>query len=180
MEDFNQDNQKTDAAYSTLNQKIDANYAALNQKANAIAAANPCVRLFEMTTTSDASTLEINLSGVDLSNLIELTLYICDTTDAEFESLVHINGLTGDVYETASFGNTQQDHWGYLRTTTCALHIGFGCSYPHAEMPTATQFYMSRLAQNMRSGAIHSLDMTKNNYQTYKAGTKVMLVGVRF
>lgn len=151
MDDFNRDNEKLDSALAAM----------------------PLRKLLDITTEQDVTQVDLDLSGLDLTEFQELTLYIHypDTVTASYYCL-RVNGLTSGY--TATNGDTSQ----YMTRTIPNKQFGY----------SKWGFSIGRkLLCNNYAPATPSEVTTLNIYGTtangsampVTAGTRLLLLGVK-
>ena len=100
MEDVNTDNQKIDTAVAGLQGQLGA---------------MPYVKLFDITTTADAEQVDLDLSGLDLSQFAKLEIYAYLYRHNSGNILLRLNNGGGHVRGSGSYGSTQhQDYITYV------------------------------------------------------------------
>ena len=151
MDDFNRDNEKIDAALAAM----------------------PLRKLMDITTEQDVTQVDLDLSGLDLTEFQELTLYIHypNTVTASYYCL-RVNGLTSGY--TATNGNTSN----YMNRFILNKQYG----YNKWEFSIGRQFFCNNYAPAAPS-EITTLNIygssSSDAARPVTAGTRFLLLGVR-
>lgn len=155
MADFNEDNLKVDSAVGDI----------------------PLVKLIDVTLQEQAQTVEIDLSGMDLTQFVSLRLY----QRSEYSNInLRVNKISDSYKYVNSYGNWQ-DCSGYSYSYLGYIDIELNSSslYMHS------RYKLYKLPVSMPPESIKTLDLIRDPSNSgkgsyvYPVGTRFILMGVK-
>lgn len=155
--------------------KIDEAVEKAADEARKIAEAGGITKLIDLTLTQNQSTVELDFSEIDLTDLIELHVYFPYKKGAYF----NVNDFTGTMYYTNSTGNWQE--MGSDCNANCShLSItgtqGPGCTEGNLYFFGVRGYYVPVAS----SGKLQKLTFIfKSSSSTFSAGERFVVLGVR-
>lgn len=190
-EDFNRDNANTEAGLLAIGQKLDAAKEQLATKA-ALAAlqaqvdALPFAKLLDITTSEETSQVDIDVSGIDMSQFAYLLIVPRLVTSDELSMYLRINGI--EHYYDFS-GSSNSGRIADVRCFNVGYHTTLKLFADESGLSVVNDYARDRVNYT-ECGSMSSNYGSVNKFQTLNflsndddvvinAGSRVIIYGVR-